>query len=370
MGQNAVSCVELESNKELTGHTKAISTLQYFNGKLYSGSHDATLRQWDPSGTCLYVFKGHSKFISAMITSTDGIIYTGSDDGEIRCFAAERQVLLHIMKGHTKTISSLTLHKKYLYSGSFDSDIRKWDCETGECVQVFKGHTDIVTGIVVKGDYIYSASADKTIKKWNTEDGTLLLTFNGHTSWVMDLCIMEDGFHMYTCSQDKTIRKWNCTTGKLMNVIEDAKDCVSRIVVSKNADDSGATHLLSASWDGIIREYSVDDGDQLVRELKGHSTKIKNIMVKGRILISGGDDNDVRIWDLKHGKTVCILKVRKPFTSICRGKTNNVLYVATKAGSIKEFALDSSKNKKFDGLTEDLDQDQTQTHYSEAAVSV
>ena len=37
---------ELESSKEFTGHAKSISTLQYFNGKLYSGSHDATLRQW------------------------------------------------------------------------------------------------------------------------------------------------------------------------------------------------------------------------------------------------------------------------------------------------------------------------------------
>ena len=261
----------------------------------------------DPSGSCLFVFRGHSKFISAMITSPEGIIYTGSDDGDIRSWAAERQVILHLFKGHTKTISSLTLHgKKHLYSGSFDNDIRKWDTETGECLQIFRGHVDIVTGIAVKGDYIYSSSADKTIRKWNTEDGTLLLTFNGHSSWVWDFVVMEDGFHMYSCSQDKTVRKWNCTTGKCMKIMEEAKDCVCRIAVAKNIDGMGGTHLITASWDGIIREYRVDEGDEFKRELKGHSTKVKNVMVKGRILVSGGDDNDVRIWDLKHGKTVCV----------------------------------------------------------------
>jgi len=63
------------------------------------------------------------------------------------------------------------------------------------------------------------------------------------------------------------------------------------------------------------------------------------------------------------------LKVRKPFTSICRGKTNNVLYVATRDGNIKEFSLERMK-KSMEGLVEELDTDQTVTHYAESNISV
>lgn len=61
MGNN-VATRELEHTGELNGHSKAITLMTFYKGKLYTGSQDCTVRQYEPeSGLCVGVFKGMYK---------------------------------------------------------------------------------------------------------------------------------------------------------------------------------------------------------------------------------------------------------------------------------------------------------------------
>nr|XP_029539574.1 WD repeat-containing protein 1-like [Oncorhynchus nerka] len=77
---------------------------------------------------------------------------------------------LRTIKGHSKSIQSLTVHKNkgraYIYSGSHDGHINYWDAETGEnnCFSG-KGHSNLVTKMAVdEADQLVTCSMDDTVR--------------------------------------------------------------------------------------------------------------------------------------------------------------------------------------------------------------
>ncbi|XP_071372656.1 WD repeat-containing protein 1 isoform X2 [Centroberyx affinis] len=80
---------------------------------------------------------------------------------------------LRTIKGHSKSIQSLTVHKNegrtYIYSGSHDGHINYWDAETGENDDfVGKGHSNQVSKMVVdEADQLVSCSMDDTVRYTN-----------------------------------------------------------------------------------------------------------------------------------------------------------------------------------------------------------
>ncbi|XP_074064951.1 WD repeat-containing protein 1-like isoform X2 [Macrotis lagotis] len=80
---------------------------------------------------------------------------------------------LRVIKGHSKSIQCLTVHKNsgksYIYSGSHDGHINYWDSETGENDSFAgKGHTNQVSSMTVdEADQLVSCSMDDTVHYTN-----------------------------------------------------------------------------------------------------------------------------------------------------------------------------------------------------------
>ncbi|KAI1888333.1 hypothetical protein AGOR_G00183930 [Albula goreensis] len=80
---------------------------------------------------------------------------------------------LRTIKGHSKSIQSLTVHKtegrSCIYSGSHDVPSHYWDAETGENDEFFgKGHSNLVAKMEVdEADCLVSCSMDDTVRFTN-----------------------------------------------------------------------------------------------------------------------------------------------------------------------------------------------------------
>eukprot|EP01080_Neovahlkampfia_damariscottae_P000110 gene110-4359_t len=283
----------LNYSKEFTGHQKSVVQSFFYKGNLYTGSKDSTIRQWEiSSGICTNVYKGHKGHISALVVNKIGILYSGSSDSEIRAWSADRNQVIKILKGHEKSISCLLLTDDFLYSGSFDHQIRKWDVASGQTTLLFKGHTDTITCLKRQGDSLFSGSADNTVKVWNIYDGECMYTLKGHSSWVWDVVFNQD--FIWTSSMDSTIKKWSKKDGSELSTFKDHSDCVCKLALSSG------NSVISASWDNKLMEFDVESDKQL-KVLSGHSGRVRYLIIRGRILISAADDNDIRIWDLQKG---------------------------------------------------------------------
>ncbi|KIJ60188.1 hypothetical protein HYDPIDRAFT_117440 [Hydnomerulius pinastri MD-312] len=58
--------------------------------------------------------------------------------------------------------------------------------------------------------------------------------------------------------------------------------------------------IVSASWDGSIRTWDIETGEESGDALLGHRGYVYSValLMDGQRLVSGGDDSSVRVWDL------------------------------------------------------------------------
>eukprot|EP00742_Colponemidia_sp_Colp-10_P011218 GILJ01012434.1.p1 GENE.GILJ01012434.1~~GILJ01012434.1.p1 ORF type:complete len:300 (+),score=22.48 GILJ01012434.1:74-973(+) len=93
---------------------------------------DSCMRLIDKiTGELLSEYRGHSNTqyrIDSCFTNTDGHVASGSEDGVIRFWDLVDANVVHTLKGHTRTVSSVVYHptEHCLVSSSFDGTLKVW----------------------------------------------------------------------------------------------------------------------------------------------------------------------------------------------------------------------------------------------------
>ncbi|XVF14546.1 hypothetical protein REPUB_Repub09cG0070800 [Reevesia pubescens] len=222
---------------KLEGHKKAVRgiALPLGSEKLYSGSSDGTVREWDcHSGKCArlsnlgdevdslitegpWVFIGMKSVIKAwniqtadelclkgpvgqvysMVVDND-MLFAGAQNGVIfawkGCSEANPFKLVASMEAHSGAVLCLTVGEKKLYSGSADHSIRVWDRSTLHCIKTLNGHEDAVMSLIHCNGCLFSCSLDCSIKVWFATEGENWEVIYTHKEekGVLALCGMND----------------------------------------------------------------------------------------------------------------------------------------------------------------------------------
>jgi len=207
----------------IEGHTDAISALQVINSNntrmLYSSSIDNTVRSWDISPENIpfieqpqAIFKGHTDWIWC-IKVVDNRVYTGSKDCTIRQWDLLGNCL-NVYEGHTHSVFRLLVHKEKLYSASWDGTIRIWDIKTRKLENVLEGHHSKIQAFTMdpEAEVLYSGAVDGGIRAWSMQ-GKLLRVYAGHSEPVNFLWEPSKYGVLISASSDKSVRLWlptNC----------------------------------------------------------------------------------------------------------------------------------------------------------------
>lgn len=142
--------------------------------QLISASGDKTVKLWDvATGTAVTTFNLGSDVLDQQLGclwQKDNLLSI-SLSGYINYLDKNNPNRpLRVIKGHSKSIQCLTVHKEdgrsVIYSGSHDGHINYWDAETGENEEISgKGHSNLVARMAVDdSNRLVTCSMDDTVR--------------------------------------------------------------------------------------------------------------------------------------------------------------------------------------------------------------
>lgn len=279
--QQAAQTVVPLGTAAYTGHaatTASVAVAYADDGRLVvSAGADGQLLVWDTATTALlrtFTAPDAGEF-TALAVSRDGdqALSGGASVGAafLRLWDVTSAAVMIDMPGHTgRSVAVFRPDGRTVLSGGRDdpenpdddaqgNSLRVFDIATGRTVQQLTGHTNLVGAVDISpdGQLAASGSFDNTVRVWDIAAGTGIQV-GQHTNQVIGVRFTPDGQAVIAVSRGGQIMMWH------------------------------------ANGEGLIRQFVDPAGDIT-------SVQALALSPDGRLLLTGGDESIVRLWDVASG---------------------------------------------------------------------
>jgi WD40 repeat protein len=283
-----------------------------------SGSRDGTVKIWNlANGREVRTYRGHKTNVPAVAWSADGKWIASAGGQEIHLWNPENGERKQVLKGNEKEINSLTFRpdSKALAAAGEDQIIRIYDVEKGEELFKFDKQNSRIHQIAYSpnGKMLAAVNNDGMMGIWNPDPAKeakrLFHNSSEHSGGAIAVVFDFDGKSLFTGGGDRVARKLGAPGPN--------GEYIERVTGSR------------------IKEFNAAGG--------GHTDKITALVVSpdGKTLITGGEDNTIRIWDVSSGKVIRVLQGHQGFiNSLTLSRDGQTLVSASRDHTIRVWLLD------------------------------
>ena len=280
---DSINCIEFSGDNSLV----AIGTAESYI-RIWSLDNKALTSSADPPG--------FQPSASRRLVGHSGPVYALS-------FSPSIAIPEPATNGHTSSNHSGDSQPRYLLSGSADSTIRLWSLDTWTNLVVYRAHQSPVWDVrfCPHGHYFVSGSSDRSARLWSTPQIAPLRLLIGHDSDVEAVAWHPNGAYVFTGSGggDRTVRMWDIVRGTAVRLFTGHTGNVTALACSPNG------HIIASADDrGEIILWSLPTG-RLIKRMRGHGRGgiwSLDWSVESSVLVSGGADGTVRVWDVQPNK--------------------------------------------------------------------
>ncbi len=326
--QKKVETTVADVKKAQTADEKMIRAVAFSaDGKtLVTAGEDGIVRTWSATdGSGVENYKGHTGAVKAVTFAGSAAISAGSD-GKLLVWDTQPEWKLVRTIGSATAASPLSGRVntlafspdgKTLVTGSGEpsrsGELKQWDAATGALVQEFKNaHSDTVQSVDFSGDgkLLATGAADRFVKVWTVADAKLVKSFEGHTHQVLGVTIKRDGRIVASAGADNAVKVWSLVTGEVVRTVAGFSKEVTSITHVGVGDQ-----FLATGGDGKVRLINEAGGD--ARTFAGAS----DFMYAGagtpdgKVVIAGGQDGSLRIWNGTTGTSIATFEPPKAPTT-------------------------------------------------------
>ncbi|KAK4345210.1 hypothetical protein RND71_035386 [Anisodus tanguticus] len=204
---------------------------------------------------------------------------------------------------------------EHLFTGSRDGTLKRWAlAEDGAtCCATFESHVDWVNDAVLTGNNtLVSCSSDTTVKVWNgLSDGSCIRTLRQHSDYVTCLASAEKNSNVVaSAGLGGEVYIWDLE-GALAPISKSSdaaeEDCSNG--VSGSGSSLPITSIRPNSSSNNISLHTQSQG-YIPVSAKGHKESVYALAVNDSrsLLVSGGTEKVVRVWDPRTGSKMMKLK--------------------------------------------------------------
>ncbi|KAF7990258.1 hypothetical protein HCN44_000063 [Aphidius gifuensis] len=223
---------ECENIGVMSGHSGAILDMHFSadGSNLYTASTDMTLGLWDfIAGVRIKKLKGHTGFVNSVGSARRGLVQlcSGSDDSTIKIWDPRKRGQCYTLD-NTYQVTSVTFNDtaEQVISGGIDNDIKVWDLRKNSVLYKLKGHTDTITGLSLSpdGSYVLSNSMDNSLRIWDVRPFApferCVKIFSGHQhnfeKNLLRCAWSPDGSKVSCGSADRYHYIWDTTSRRIL----------------------------------------------------------------------------------------------------------------------------------------------------------
>ena len=305
-----------------------------------SGDWQGKLRLWDLEAAEPLQTISQGQYVHAVAYDAAGKrVAAGSSDHTIGIYRAADGKLLQTLEGHTDGVLSVRFSPdgRRLLSSGYDQTARLWNLETGRTEQVLRGHSWWVWAAEFSPDArrLVTAGQDGKAIVWQLSDEEknkppryeVLTTFSKHRGPVYAARFSPDGTHIASGGYDRRVLWWN-------------PDQVQPVDVARRLDE-------------------LPDPPAPFQELTRHEGPVRTLAFSpdGRLLVSGGQDNVLRVWRFSTGRPAAVLRGHASHVRSCAfSPRGRLLLSASRDGQIKLWEPDAYGEQFVLGEQDDVGQ--------------
>ena len=342
----------------LTGHTNKVYSIDFNpqnTKQLASGSTDGTVRLWDTKTGENRILSKRNYNVDSISFSPDGKkLASGSTDGTVHIWNLETGTEFNTRNKHNFSTYSVIFSpdSKTLASAGFDNTIKLWDVATGKEITTITGHKDWVYEVTfnpLDNTKLASSSADGTIKIWDISKIQSITTLIGHENWVNSVVFNpKDNTQLASASVDGTIKLWDISTGKKRELPTNKHKRINSISFSSD----GKT-LASSNADGSIQLWDTQTRKEIKpttgERLAGHENWVNSVSFNPQNnteLVSGSNDETIKVWNIKTGEQKNRKKGRSEFTTVSFSFDGKTIAAGSFDNTIKLWDAQTGENKR------------------------
>ena len=248
-----------------------------------------------------------------------------------------------------------------------DGLVRVARVDNGQVVYTLRGHEDRVFDVEFSprsGRWLATASRDRTVRVWNLASGAEVPAspLRGHAWWVWSAAFSPNEDRIVSAGQDGKVIVWPFDPNAEPR--EDAERTVfvgheGPVFAAAFAPDGA--RVASAGYDKRVLVWKPEEIDnvdlrqivanqptapQPARAFEGHSAPVRDVSFSadGQSVLSAGDDNTVRIWDVMTGKVDAVLRGHsRPVQSCAFSPDGRNVVSVGQEGQIKSWRILENK---------------------------
>lgn len=293
------------------------------NLTLAAGSDDGLVHTWSAeTGAAFDTWREHAGAVHLLRFTADNALLSAASDQKLVAWNLNPQWTLERAIGSADAHSPLmdrvnalrfSPDGKLLATGGGEpsraGEIKLWNVSDGTLAADLRNiHSDAVFSLDFSpdGKFLASGASDKFVRVTDLSTGKLVKSFEGHTHHVLGVSWKADGRTLVSSGADNVIKVWDFISGERRKNIEGFTKEVTSVSFIGATDQA-----LASAGDNQVR--LVKENGENVRSFEGPADYMYSAAATpdGRVIVAGGQDSILRVWNGKDGKPMATLGMPK-----------------------------------------------------------